>query len=263
MTVSTFDPGAVLAAVRERAPLVHCLTASVTENFVADALLAAGARPMMTNTAAEAPVMVGVADALLINLGTLSTDGAAAMEPTVAAARRQGLPWVLDPAAIGIAPVRTPLAHRLLELEPAVVRGNASEIQALAGTGAGGRGADSTTEADTVIADATRLADGPVVAVSGPVDVVTDGTAVFRVRAGHPMLTRVTGTGCTLGALTAACCAVADPLPAALTATLWLGLAGERAAEHARHPGTFRIALLDALAALTPADLTKGTQRCQ
>ncbi|WP_051215538.1 hydroxyethylthiazole kinase [Granulicoccus phenolivorans] len=262
------EPGAVLAAVRDRAPVVHCLTASVTENFVADALLAAGARPMMTNTPTEAPAMVAVADALLINLGTLSTDGAAAMEPTVIAARRRGLPWVLDPAAIGIAPVRTPLAHRLLGLAPAVVRGNASEIQALAGAGTGGRGADSTAEAAAVVEDAVRLAggstgSGPVVALSGAVDVITTGTRVIRVRAGHRLLTRVTGTGCALGALTAACCAVTDPLTAAVTATLWLGLAGERAADRAPHPGSFRIALLDDLDALTPADLTKGTERCQ
>lgn len=241
--------------VRERAPLVHCITAAASMNFVADALLAAGARPMMTETPTEAPLVVTRADALLVNLGTLSADGAAGIPPTVGAARERGLPWVLDPAAVGpVTPVRTGLAHRLRDARPAVIRGNASEIAVLAGARAGGRGPDSLLAPDAVVAEGRALAraTGAVVAVSGPVDVII-GAAQHeaRVTAGHPTLTRVTGTGCALGALTAACAAVAEPFVAALTASWWMGMAGERAAESRAGPGSFRVALLDALDAWT------------
>ena len=240
----------VLAAVRARQPLVHCLTATVSMGIVADGLLAAGARPMMTETLAEAPTLTRVADALVVNLGTLSTDAMAGIPATVAVAVADGRPWVLDPTAIGLAPVRTPLARDLLASRPTVVRGNASEVLALAGSGAGGRGADSVATPDAA-EDAARsvaLRTRGAVAVSGPVDLVLDGGHHTRVARGTPLLSRVTGTGCLLGALTAACAAVEpDPLRAALAATTWLNLAGERAADRAAGPGSFRVHLLDAL----------------
>lgn len=240
----------VLDAVRERAPLVHCLSAAVSMGIVADGLLAAGARPMMTETAAEAPHMVTLADALLINLGTLSTDGTAGIPATVEAARGRGLPWVLDPAAVGAAPVRTALARRLLGRRPAVVRANASEVLALAG-GAGGRGADSTAAPDEALraARAVSALTGGAVAVSGAVDLLLDAAGhELRVACGTPLLTRVTGTGCLLGALTAACLgAGAGPLEAAHAAAVWMGAAGELAEERAPRPGSFRVALVDAL----------------
>ncbi len=251
------DVAAVVAAVRERAPLVHCITATVSMGLVADALLAAGGRPMMTETLAEAPEMDALANALLVNLGTLSTDGLAGIPPTVAMARADGRPWVLDPTAVGVGPVRTRLARDLVTRRPTVVRGNASEVMALAGVGRGGRGADTTDPAVAALAAARSLAAtyGSVVAVSGSTDLVTDGRRVVGVPAGHPLLTRVTGTGCALGALVAACTAVAPPLVAAVAASAWLGLAGERAAAAAAGPGSFRIALLDALDDVTPDDV--------
>ncbi|WP_341856633.1 MFS transporter [Brachybacterium sp. GPGPB12] len=148
----------VLAAVREAAPLVHCLTATVSMQLVADGSLAAGARPMMTETAVEAPVVTTVADAPLINLGTLSTDAMDGIPATVAVAREDGRPWVLDPTAIGIAPVRTPLARRLIARRPTAVRGNASEILALVGEAGGGRGADSTAAAESAAGAAAEVA---------------------------------------------------------------------------------------------------------
>ena len=245
---------AVLDAVRAGRPLVHCLTATVSMSIVADGLLAAGARPMMTETEAEAPVVTTIADALTINLGTLSTDAMNGIGPTVAAAVRDGRPWVLDPTAIGIAPVRTPLARSLLEERPAVVRGNASEVLALTGTGRGGRGPDSTAEGEGVGAAVEGAAlevaarTGGAVAVSGEVDLVLDAQRAAQVARGSALLTRVTGTGCLLGALTAACTAVhPDPFDAAVAATVWLDVAGELAAERASGPGSFRMHLLDAL----------------
>ncbi|WP_114854961.1 hydroxyethylthiazole kinase [Brachybacterium sp. YJGR34] len=240
----------VLRAVREQQPLVHCLTATVSMGIVADGLLAAGARPMMTETLQEAPTLDSVADALLVNLGTLSTDGMEGIPATVEVAVREERPWVLDPTAIGIAPVRTPLARDLLAARPAVVRGNASEILALDGDGTGGRGADSRARPEDAEQAAARIAErtGGAVAVSGAVDLVLSVGRRSRLARGSAMLTRVTGTGCLLGALSAACRAVEDdPHTAALAASLWMDLAGEAAAARAAGPGSFRVHLLDAL----------------
>lgn len=240
----------VIRAVRERAPLVHCITATVSMGIVADGLLAAGARPMMTETVVEAPTLTTVADALLINLGTLSTDAVEGIPATVEVAVRDGRPWVLDPTAIGLAPVRTPLARELVRSGPVVVRGNASEVLALADQGPGGRGADSsaTTEAAHQAALTVAGQTGGAVAVSGVVDLILDGHRELRLDRGTPLLTRVTGTGCLLGALTAACAAVEpDPVQTALAATTWMDLAGEAAAARAAGPGSFRMHLLDAL----------------
>lgn len=240
----------VLEAVRAGAPLVHCITATVSMSLVADGLLAAGARPMMTETLAEAPVVTTLADALLINLGTLSTDAMDAIPATVDVATRQERPWVLDPTAIGIAPVRTPLARELLASRPTVVRGNASEVLTLAGHDGGGRGADSTARVEAAEAAARQVAGrtGGAVAVSGEVDLLLDGTRTARLARGSALLPRVTGTGCLLGALTAACASmVEDSWEVALAATTWMALAGERATERATGPGSFRMHLLDAL----------------
>ncbi|MDN5564619.1 MAG: hydroxyethylthiazole kinase [Luteococcus sp.] len=253
-------PGAVVRGVRGREPLVHCLTAAVSMNLVADALLAAGARPMMTETLDEAPFVVRRADALLANLGTLSTDGRGGIPATVEVARELGVPWVLDPAAIGPSPVRVDLARQLLALGPSVVRANASEVLVLAGDSTGGRGADSTADPAEALAAARTIAAryGTVVAISGAQDVITDGRREVRVSNGHPLLTRVTGTGCTLGALTAACCSVASPLDAAVAATVWLGVAGERAARSCPRPGSFKVELVDQLFELDGDEVERG-----
>jgi len=240
----------ILNDVREHQPVIHCITATVSMSIVADGLLAAGARPMMTETLHEAPVLTTVADALLINLGTLSTDAVEGIPATVDAAVAAGHPWVLDPTAIGTAPVRTPLARKLLESRPTVVRGNASEILALAGAGPGGRGADSRATPDMAQEAAAMITDrtGGAVAVSGEIDLIVAGTRQTRVHRGTQVLTRVTGTGCLLGALTAACATVSqDKFLAALAATTWLTVAGEIAHLRATGPGSFRVHLLDAL----------------
>lgn len=255
------DIAAIIHAVRERRPLVHAFTAAATAPIVADGLLASGARPMMTDTAAEAPTVTDAADSLLINVGCLSSDAAGGIRPTLRAARRAAIPWILDPAAIGRAPVRTPLARELLALRPAAVRGNGSEVLALAGDGPGGSGADSTVSANAAEAAAHQLADRYrcVVAVSGAVDVITDGTQTVYIDNGLPMLTRVIGTGCLLGALTAACVAVApirSVFSAVLAATALLTVASERCG--GRGPGSFRVALVDALYESDPSDISDG-----
>lgn len=236
-----------IEAMRTRQPLVHGATGSVTRSLVADGLLAAGARPMLTESLEEAPTLVTVADALLVNLGSLSSDGMRGFVPTARAAAEHSIPWVLDPTAIGLAPVRTPMSLDLLTLRPTVVRGNASELLTLAGSATGGRGADSTASADDAVAAARLLAGQHdcVIAVSGAVDAITDGTRTVRVASGSRQLTRITGAGCLLGALTAAHVVGASPFVGAVAATALLTVASERVG-HLR-PGSFRVALLDAL----------------
>jgi hydroxyethylthiazole kinase len=235
----------VVTAVRDTAPLVHCVTNVVVTNFTANVLLAAGAAPAMVADPEEAPVMAGVAGGLLINLGTVEGSQADGMRAAVDGATAAGVPWVLDPVAIGALPLRTRLAAELYARGPAVVRGNASEIQALAG-GAGGRGVDSLDTPDGVRDVALGLArsSGAVIAVSGASDLITDGERVVRVQAGTTLMTRVTGVGCSLGALVAACAAVTDDrLLAATAATAWLCVAADRTT--ARTPGSFAVELVD------------------
>lgn len=253
------DPDAVVAvlhAVREQSPLVHCQTNVVVANVTANVLLAVGASPAMVENAEESAGFAAAADALLVNLGTLSRERAEAMRAAARSAYEAGTPWVLDPVAVGPLPFRTGLAADLLEHRPAVVRGNASEVLALAGAGAGGRGVDSAAAAQDAREAASALADrtGGVVAVSGEVDQVTDGRQVVEVPTGDPLLTLVTGAGCSLGALVAAALgAGAEPLDAAVGATVVLTVAAEEAAGRSRGPGSFAVELLDALHTLDAA----------
>ena len=252
------DCAAALLALRERPPLVQSLTNIVAAQWTANVLLAVGAAPAMVDNPREAAVFARIAGGVLVNLGTPYDDTALAMEQAVAAAVDHGTPWVLDPVAAGALQWLTTLALDLLALgHPAVIRGNASEVLALTG-GAGGKGVDSahTTEAALDAARALALEHRTVVAVSGPVDHLTDGERVLRVHNGHPWLTQVTGVGCALGALVAAFVAVVpDPLLAATAATTTLTVAAESAAAASRGPGSFAVALLDDLAALSPAGL--------
>ncbi|WP_091113287.1 hydroxyethylthiazole kinase [Geodermatophilus dictyosporus] len=244
------------------APLVHCLTNTVVQTLTANALLAVGAAPAMVDEPAEAEGFAAVASAVLVNVGTVNRRTAEAMRLAARSAAAAGTPWVLDPVAVGGLAFRTELADELLGSRPAVVRGNASEVMALAGAGAGGRGVDSTAAADDALDAAVALAGrtGGVVAVSGAVDVVTDGSRTVRVGGGSPLLTRTTGAGCALGALVAAYVAVAgDPLTGAVAAHAHVALAAEAAAAVAAGPGTFAPLWLDALDALTDLSAAQVT----
>jgi hydroxyethylthiazole kinase len=244
---------AASTALRTSAPLVHCLTNTVVQTITANALLAVGAAPAMVDEPAEAGEFAAVASAVLVNVGTVSQRTAEAMRLAARAANQAGTPWVLDPVAVGGLAFRTELAADLVELRPAVVRGNASEVMALAGAGKGGRGVDSTATPDDALEAAGELArrTGGVVAVSGPVDVVTDGETVVRIGGGSALLTRTTGAGCALGAIVAAYVATAgDVLTGTVAAHAHVALAAEAAAELAEGPGTFAIRWLDALDAV-------------
>ncbi len=242
-----------LARLRVRAPLTHCITNIVAAGFTANVLLAAGASPAMVNDAEEAAEFAAIAGGLLINVGTVTTISATAMRLAAASAQATGTPWVLDPVAVGALRYRTHVATMLLGQHPAIVRGNASEILALAGASAGGKGVDTTVDSAAALDGARELAQrtGAVVAVSGIVDYLTDGKTVVRVPGGDPLMTKVTGVGCALGALMAAFLGAAGtPLRAATAASVMLGAAGARAGQSARGPGSFAVALLDELAAI-------------
>ncbi|HEX2176391.1 MAG TPA: hydroxyethylthiazole kinase [Nocardioidaceae bacterium] len=258
LPVQAKDAADVLQRVRQRAPLVECLTNLVVTGFTANALLAVGASPAMVDEADEAAELARAADALLVNVGTPSEASAAAMRAAAHAAHAVEAPWVLDPVAVGPLTFRTRLATELLTKGPTVVRGNPSEVLSLAGATGSAKGVDSATDSASALLPAFELAqrEGTTVAVSGVVDYVTDGRSVVEVGTGDAMMTRVTGVGCVLGALVAACCAVEEsPLVAASAATAVLTVAAEVAAENSLGPGSFAVGLLDALYALDAGTL--------
>ena len=248
-----------LAAVRERRVLVHSITNYVVMNTTANVLLAVGASPVMAHAREEVEEMSAIAAAVVLNIGTLSPAWVDAMRLAGAAANRRGIPVILDPVGAGATTYRTSTARSLAqELEIAVIRGNASEILSVSGLAAATMGVDAAHdvgEAARVGAElATRL--GTTVAITGEVDLVTDGETALEVRAGHRLMGRVTGTGCAATVLVAAFCAVdANPVAAAAGALACFGIAGERAAERAHGPGSFQVALYDSLASIQPADL--------
>ena len=251
----------LLSRVRETSPVTHCITNSVVTWYTANVLLAVGAAPAMVDIVGEAGLFAGAASGLLLNLGTPSPEQRAASREAADGANAAGTPWVLDPVAVGALPVRTALAADLLTRRPAIVRGNASEVLALAGRAGVGRGVDTAHPAEAAAGAAAELAlrTGGAVAVSGPVDLITDGATTIRVANGDPFLTRVTGGGCALGAVMAAFLgaasghgAVPDPLLAAAAATVVYTVAAEDAAARASGPGSFAAGLLDALSALGP-----------
>jgi hydroxyethylthiazole kinase len=249
-----------LAAIRARAPLVHNITNTVVTNNTANALLAVGASPAMVEGADEVEEFAVAAAALVINLGTMTADRAAAIRLAVTAANAAGKPWVLDPVAVGAIGYRTGLARVLLGRRPTAIRGNPSEILSLAGRSDGGKGVDTVTGSEAALEAARRLAArvGTVVAVTGATDFVTDGTRMLAIRNGHPMMTRVTGLGCTATAIVGACLAVErDAIAATAHGLAIVGIAGEVAAERARGPGSLQLELLDALYLLDEPTLTR------
>lgn len=255
-----------LARLRERRPLVQNVTNYVAMDSSANLLLAIGASPAMVHAEDEVEEFVGIADALVVNIGTLSAGWVVGMEKAARAAGAAGKPWVLDPVGCGATRYRTEWSRRLLELHPTVVRGNASEIMALAGAaGAVTRGVDSTASAEAALEGAAALArsSGAVVAVTGAVDYVLDGRRRLAIANGHALMPSVTALGCALSAIVAGLLVVeSDPVLASAEALGLFGLAGEVAARGAEGPGTFRARLADALHGLDEASVVAGLRIC-
>lgn len=231
-------------------PLVHCMTNDVVQTFTANVLLAIGASPAMVIDPDEASQFAAIADALLINVGTLTVERAEAMRAAARSATQAGKPWTLDPVAVGALTLRTEFCLELLALQPAAVRGNASEIMALAGMSGGGRGVDTTDTAASAVPAAQALArqTNAVVVVTGEVDYITDGQRTRTVTGGDPLMTRVVGTGCALSAVVAASCSLpGDRMDNVAAACGWMKRAGTVAVAQSRGPGSFASAFLDAL----------------
>jgi hydroxyethylthiazole kinase len=263
----TVSPGATLRTIRETRPLVHQITNYVVMNETANATLALGALPVMAHAREEVREMVALAGALVLNIGTLSGPWIESMLAAGKAASARGLPVVLDPVGAGATRLRTDTALRMLgEIDITVLRGNAGEVATLVGVEAEVRGVESigsgASPAELAAEAARRF--GCVASVTGPVDQVSDGESVLSVANGHELLAAVTGTGCMSSALTGCFLAAKpwEPLAAAAEALAAFGVAAEDAAAEARGPGSFHVALYDALAALDPATLD-GRARVQ
>ena len=248
-----------LRAVRDRAPLVHNVTNFVVMQQTANALLALGASPIMAHAEAELDELLAFAGALVLNIGTLDASWISAMERALAAAARRALPVVLDPVGAGASRLRTETALRLLRHGGVtILRGNASEILALAGAAGATKGVDSTHSSDAAREAARGLAVRYecAVVVSGVIDYCLDRAREVRVHNGVAMMARITGMGCTASALCGAFAAVQpDALRAAVDAMAVMGIAGELALAASRGPGTMAAAFFDALHQIDRAEL--------
>ncbi len=264
-----------LENVREQVPLVHCITNYVTVNDCANALLACGASPIMSDEPSDVSDITSICNALVLNIGTLNTRSIAAMLVAGERAAELDHPIVLDPVGAGASELRTKTASMLLdELSIAAIRGNMSEIKALAGAASSTRGVDVNPD-DAVSEDnlaessdfARDLADktDAIIAITGAIDIVADAQHAFAVRNGDAIMGKITGAGCILTCIVAAY-AAANPenrLEAVVAALANEGLAGQMAADRmtkADGNGTFRTYLLDALYNMTGDALEKGAK---
>ncbi len=253
-TIESAEVKTAIASLREKAPFIYGLTNYVAANLSANVLLALGAGPAIGSAPGWTGAFPAGAGAVWINGAALmSSVTPEALDEAAATAHQAGTPWVLDPVAIGAGATEyDAILGALLKHKPSIIRGNASEIAALAG-GAGGSGVDSTLDSSEVIDIvkdlATRL--DAVVAVSGEVDYLCDPSGrATSVTGGDSRMPQVTGTGCSLGALSAAYCAVVDPFTAARAAHAAFAAAGERAGARTIGTGSFAVAFLDELSTL-------------
>jgi len=253
-----------LRKVRAKKPLIHNITNYVVMNYTANALLACGASPVMAHALEEVEEMVSLAGALVLNIGTLTPQWVDAMLRAGKKANALKIPIVLDPVGSGATQLRTDSAKRLTrELSIQVVRGNASEVLSLTSKEAHTRGVDSIHSVEEAEEAAVTLARSlkTTLAITGKVDLITDGERIYKVHNGHEMMGMVTGTGCTATVMIAAFLAVdPDPVEAATTGLAYFGLAGEKAAAQTKTPGTYQISLLDALFSIDEEELRKGAK---
>ena len=235
----------LLPLLRARSPKVHCITNTVAQPITANVLLASGAIPSLTTSEAEIGAFVHSADAVLVNLGTLDPERHKAIEIALHHAIKTRLPWLLDPVFVDRSELRLDFAKALLARKPAAVRLNGAEFRVLCG-------APPNAEAVKVFA----RSHGIVVALTGEIDLVSDGERLVTIRNGDALMGKVTAMGCAESALaTAALVAIDDPLAAVVAALAVFGIAGELAAGISRGPGTFASAIIDALHTMTPEDV--------
>lgn len=261
-----------LRQVRNRRPLVQCITNFVTVNDCANIILAAGGSASMSRDIREAGESVCRASALVCNMGAIEFS-----DSMILAGRKAnecGIPVILDPVAAGGTELRRQISRTLLEqIHFTSIRGNASEIRALAGQSSTGCGVDvSAEDAVTkqniphVIETAKRLAQrtGSIITISGPSDIVTDGSRTVLIQNGCETMARITGSGCMLTSLIGAFCGSypEDPFSATCSAVASMGICGElaeaRRLKHGTGNATFRTDLIDAVFNLTEKQLSEG-----
>ena len=257
--------GQAVDAVREKNPMAPSITNTVTQDFVANAQLAIGGSAAMLYLADECEQMAKIAPAFYINMGTAMPFYAETLPKTAKALHENKTPWVLDPVGIGMANLRTDILKQFKNFAPSIIRGNASEIIALAklwnlieDTGGQVRGVDSTEKVSSAKDAAITLAKftGGAVAVSGEEDLVTDGKEEITCAGGSILSTKITGSGCALGGIMAIYLTVATPFIAALTATTMFNLAGTKAAAEFTAPASFKVNFLDNLYNLTAQEVS-------
>ena len=249
-----------LSAIREKRPLVHSITNFVVMNETANATLCIGALPIMSHALEEVEEMVGIASALVLNIGTLTPEWVDAMELAGKRANELNIPVILDPVGAGATRLRTESSKRLLDsVRVSVVRGNAAEVAALAGIASEVRGVESMSAQSSAedIAKAFASCYNCVAAVTGVVDVISDGSRVAKVSNGDAMLSKLVGTGCMSNVILASFTAVDnDPFYAAAAGLAVYGIAGEMAAQvSGERPGSFSIELFNALHAVNSSDI--------
>lgn len=253
--------GSLLDKIRAVNPLVHNITNVVVTNFTANGLLALGASPVMAYAHEEVADMAAIAGALVLNMGTLTEQEVQSMLIAGESANKHEVPVIFDPVGVGATPYRTETAKRVLSrLDISILRGNAAEIANAAGQQWDIKGVDAgeakgnTQELAKTAAQELRT----VAVITGKQDVVSDGETTFIVNNGHPLLTKVTGTGCLLTSVIGAFSAVEkDPVRAAVAALVVYGTAAELAAEATgdQGPGTFQIEFLNSLYTINASDI--------
>lgn len=244
--------------VKAQSPLVHSITNYVVMNNTANALLALGASPIMAHAKSEMDDMVGIVGALVVNIGTLDEYWVDSMISASQKAKSLGKPVILDPVGAGATPFRNQTLTQLIQNKPDIIRGNASEIMALASVNIKSKGVDSTNSSDEALDAGIRLSNetGAVVCISGEVDYIIKGDKFGKIKNGNPLMAKVTGMGCTASALVGAFAAVEkDLFVATMAAMAVMGVAGDLAAEKAEGPGTLQLHFYDALYQLSPSKL--------
>ena len=271
---------------KNSAPLIHCITNPISIHDCANIILAAGARPIMAEHPDEVEEITEVASALMLNLGNITDARIMSMQRSLKTASQKNIPVLLDLVGVTCSRLRRDFARRLLsEGHFSVIKGNISEILAVAempfhGTGidAGAQDAVSESNEAQYCEAARRLAAHLhcTVFATGKEDLIANEKEAFLIANGHAALSGITGTGCMVGALTAAYLpgsrtvtadvasrAEAEGTPetaAALLGATTMGIAGERAAASSRGPGSFQAALLDEIYGLTDQQLVTGAR---
>lgn len=240
-----------IQSVKNQSPLVHNITNFVVMNNTANALLAVGASPIMSHAKSEIKEMVAISNAIVINIGTLDEYWSESMLIAAEEAHRLNKTWILDPVGAGATSFRDEVLAKLLQFKPTVIRGNASEIIALAKANKTvTKGVDSTAESNEAINAAKSLVENyqSVVCISGATDIIIDDKETYFVENGHPLMTKVTGLGCSASAIVGAFAGTSENKTKSTVAAMsLLGIAGELSEKISDGPGSLQMNILDKL----------------